>query len=142
MLNVVEIDGNVTQRQVVLPSAGQYREHRIPVALDGRIAPLEPIAGMWSSSDLVSVILTGMVDDENVVEALKDELTRSMPGHCTRSLEVRSEVEPAAGIASHPAAASSCRFWQHGKRGRIPLVWERARKLGLEAIAGRMGDAQ
>ena len=141
MLHVVELAGTVTQRQVILASAGEYREHRIPVSLDGGIAPLEPIAGTWSSADLVSVVLTGMVDDENTVMTLKDELAATYQG-AVRALEVRSEVEPAAGIASHPAAAKFLSLLAEREAGADPLVRERARKLGLEAIAGRMGDAQ
>jgi DNA repair exonuclease SbcCD nuclease subunit len=140
-LNVVDTAGGVTCRQVTLASAGQYREQRIPLSLDGRAGALEPIVRTWSPADMVSMVLTGMVDDENSVVALQEELGTKY-GSMVRSLEVRSEVEPAAGISSHPAAARFLTLLGEQEGSTDPAVWERARKLGLEAIAGRMEDAQ
>lgn len=140
-LNVVDTDGGVTCRQVTLASAGQYREHRISLSLDGRIGPLDPIVRTWSPADMVSIILTGMVDDENTVATLKEELETKY-ARTVRSLDVRSEAEPAAGISAHPAAARFLTLLGEQEGNSDTRVWERARKLGLEAIAGRMGDGQ
>jgi DNA repair protein SbcD/Mre11 len=141
MLNIVDTAGGITHRQVVLASAGQYREHRIPLSLGGRTGALDPIVRTWSPADMVSIVLTGMVDDENDVVALKEELETKY-SRTVRALEVRSEVEPAAGISSHPAAERFLALLAEQEGSADPMVWERARKLGLEAIAGRMGDAQ
>ncbi|MBK7257392.1 MAG: hypothetical protein IPI01_06225, partial [Ignavibacteriae bacterium] len=72
--------------------------------LDGRTADIDRIAGEWSPTDMVTIILTGIVDDEHAVVELQDAI-RSAYAARVRTLEVRMDVEPVAGIAAHPAAS-------------------------------------
>lgn len=128
-----------TMRRITLTSAGEYREYRCAVALDGSTADIGGIAATWSSADMVTIVLTGIVDDENAVVALANSIRSAYAG-TVRSLEVRSEVEPVAGIAAHPAAAKFLALLAE-QQVDDPLLLERARNLGLAAIADRMGGA-
>lgn len=128
-----------TMRRIALASAGEYREERCAVSLDGQTVDIDAIAAAWASADMVTVVLTGIVDDENTVVVAADAI-RSAYGRRVRALEVRLEVEPVAGIAAHPAAAKFLALL--AERGvQDPQLLERARGLGLSAIAGRMGGA-
>ncbi len=128
-----------TMRRITLASAGEYREYRCAVSLDGTTVDIEGIAGMWSPADMVTIVLTGIVDDENTIAAVANSI-RSAYARKVRALEVRSEVEPVAGIAAHPAAAKFIALLAE-KGVHDPVLLERARNLGLAALADRMGGA-
>lgn len=130
----------VTHRRIAVAAAGQYREYRIPLSLDGRGADVDRIAGEWTREDMISIVLTGMVDDENAAAALREEIAQGYTGR-VRSLEVSMDVQPVAGIASHPAAAQFLALLAGQAAVTDPEVLERARKLGLEAVAKKMGGA-
>ena len=137
---LVETDaGAATMRRVTIVSAGEYREYRCAVALDGRTTDIERIASEWTPADMVSVILTGIVDDENAVVALQDAIRSAHAGR-VRVLDILNDVEPVAGIAAHPAASKFLALL--AERGTTePALLERIRTLGLAAIARRMGGA-
>jgi hypothetical protein len=138
---LVETSGkNATLRKITLSSAGEYREYHCPVSLDGRAADLGRIAEGWSPADMVTIILTGIVDDENAADVLRDEIAQAYAGRA-RSLEVIVDVEPVAGIAAHPAAERFLTLLAAQASGTDPDVLERARKLGLAAVAKKMGGA-
>jgi DNA repair exonuclease SbcCD nuclease subunit len=130
----------VVQRRVAVAAAGQFREYHMPLSLDGRGADVDRIAGEWSREDMISIVLTGMVDDENTAAASKDEIVQAYAGR-VRSLEVTLDVEPVAGIAAHPAAAQFLTLLATQASGVEQDVLERARKLGLAAVAKKMGGA-
>lgn len=138
-VSVVDVRGGAAQHRLVpVSAAGEYRSYRIPLSLDGQCAPLDRLANPWGQADMVSLVLTGIVDDEHAVSAVEEDLRSRYAGR-VRSLEVRSEVEPVAGIAGHPAAGRFLTLLA-AQEGTAPAeVIERARMLGLTAIAGRMG---
>lgn len=131
--------GATTMRRITIASAGEYREYRCAVALDGRTADIDPIAAEWSASDMVILTLTGIVDDEHAVVDLQETLRSAYAGR-VRVLDVRNDVRPVAGIAAHPAASKFLALLD-AEAGKDPALVERARILGLEAIASRMGGA-
>lgn len=128
-----------TMRRIALASAGEYREYRCAVSLDGSTVDIDGIAATWSPADMISIVLTGIVDDENTVVAVAGSI-RSAHGSTVRALEVLSEVVPVAGIAAHPAAAKFLAVLAE-RTVNDPNLLERARNLGLAAIADRMGGA-
>jgi hypothetical protein len=134
----VETNGqNAALRKIALSSAGEYREYHCPVSLDGRTADIDHFADGWSPADMVTIVLTGLVDDEHAVVALADAIRAVYAGK-VRTLDVRTEVEPVAGIADHPAATAFLKLLTL-QESADPALIERARKLGLAAVAGRMG---
>lgn len=139
---VVDTATQVSATPVTVTAAGEYRGHIIPLGLDGLSDDVDRLAAGWGTADMVHLTLTGMVDDEHAVVAFEATL-RERYAQRVRDLEITRDVTPVAGIARHPAAVQ---FLHHlaaraGDPAITPEVRERARRVGLEAIAQRMEEA-
>jgi exonuclease SbcD len=126
-----------------LDAAGQYRRYEVPLDLDGTTDVAEKHGGTWSTADWIHLRLAGLVEDENVVAELEKRIHAEWDGRVRRIEIDRDEVTPVAGIASHPLARSFLKAWEAkepaagGERER--RRWMVARRLGLAAIADRLG---
>ncbi|MBD3241859.1 MAG: hypothetical protein GF331_14820 [Chitinivibrionales bacterium] len=128
--------------EVVLDAAGQYRRCVVPLALDAAEPDLDTHAASWGPSDMVEVVLTGMVEDESGLARLRDSLHSRYGGRC-RSFSVDSSaVTSAPGISSQPLAKRFLELWRalpdSDPDGPGEDVRNRARELMLKAMADAM----
>ena len=119
-----------------LKSAGQYREYRVLLDLDGEAKTPAPEAESWQPEDFIRLVFSGLVEDEHSAAALAAAVEQDWAGR-VRRLEIdREQVTALPGIASHPLAGQFLRAWEarepEDERGR--RIWLMSRQLGLEAI--------
>ncbi len=123
---------------LALKSAGRYREHTLPLSLEGKAADLSKEARSWSSTDWIHISLTGLVEEESVVASLEAEL-RKQHGDKVRKLEiVRDDVSVLPGISSQPLASRFLALWDlkepQPEQQVERRIWLRARELALAEI--------
>ena len=144
-VNLVELGSTLRVTPVPVPSAGAYREYRIPLGLDGSLEDLGALAAEWSDRDWVDLCLEGIVEDENVVAELERRIKLEFTSR-VRWLEVfRDQVETLPGILTQPLARRFLEAWK--RREPAPeapkerRLWLKARELGLreikQALTGR-----
>lgn len=133
-------------RQAEIKSAGQYKEYTLPVEMDGSI-PLPAVqrleAGL-SANDLVSVRLTGVVEDENAARTAAENL-RARLLKKARQAWVELETTVASQICSNSLAraflAELDAVKPESADGPDYRRWLLARQYGLEEIASRAAEA-
>lgn len=147
-VRLVETGGSpVNTRPVEIKSAGQYREFSLPVDAGG-VPPLPEVQNIEAeagSRDLLRVILTGVVEDENAAGVQAGLLRERLLKHA-RAAEVRLETTVAAQLYSNDLAKSFLAGMDDVKpdseEGPDYSRWLLARQAGLEEIAARAGEAQ
>jgi DNA repair exonuclease SbcCD nuclease subunit len=128
--------GRIAYEFVPLKAAGQFRQRIIPLGLEGEMDQLG--SEEWQSGDWVSLIFTGVVEDENVVARLQKDLQESLGSKVRRFEVAREGIAVLPGIAAQSMARAFLEKW----RSREPVegrenerkIWLRARELGLEAL--------
>ncbi|MDD2708285.1 MAG: metallophosphoesterase [Verrucomicrobiae bacterium] len=138
---VLRIDNGVKHEFRPLKSAGEFRIHDLALQLDGGCDDLEGISGKWRPEDWICLRLSGVVDDENRVGELERRIREKYEcGSLVRRLDVdRSEVQPLAGISSHPLAKEFLAEWKRRhdmEHGADEELWMRARQIGLKELVG------
>lgn len=136
----------VNIRRLELKSAGQYREYALPLGPDAAV-PEKPVSRLileLEKPDLVTVRLSGVVDDEKAARAAADGL-RSRLAPMARRVLVELDTRVAADISANSLA----RAFLEGMDAVRPVEsdeaamskWLLARQYGLEELAGRIGEA-
>ncbi len=144
---VVETGPAVTVRTAELNSAGFYREYRLPLDLAGAVNPgaAEKAASSVSSLDLVKVILTGVVEDENAAkisaEALRVKLARR-----ARLALVETETIVSAELSSNGLTkaflAEMDKLEPDDAQGGDYRRWLLARQYGLQELAAHLVEGR
>ncbi len=131
-----------TIRTVVLETAGQYRYHTVPLALDAAEPDIAVMAAGWGPNDMVDIALTGIVEDESVLPRLRETLCTRYGDGC-RAFDIDSSaVTSAPGISAQPLARRFLDDWRalpvDDPDGPGEDVRNRARELILKAMADAM----
>jgi len=142
---VVELGETVNVRTVELQSAGLFKEFRLPLDLAGALNPAaaDKIAASLAGLDLVKVLLTGVVEDENAAkasaEALRERLKKS-----ARLAIVETETIVAADLSSNSLTkaflAEMARQEPDDQQGAEYSRWLLARQYGLEELALHLAE--
>jgi len=142
---VVETGGQaVTVRTAELRSAGQYREFTLPLDLNGAPgeAAVKKMEIETNKLDLVRVILTGVVEDENAAKDAAGALERRLRAWL-RQAYVELDTTPSADISSNSLAKAFLAELDLVKpaetQGAEYRKWLLARQYGLEALVARIG---
>lgn len=145
-VRVVEISGGaLSVRAVELKSSGQYREYTLPVGTDGSapLAAVQKIEAKLGPADLVTVRLTGVVEDEKAADAAAEAL-RERFRKKARQVSVQLETSVASQICSNALAkaflAEMAAREPDDKGGPDYRRWLLARQYGLQEIAARSGE--
>ncbi len=137
----------VNIRALELVSAGQYREYTLPLGPDGAV-PEQPVSKLileLEKPDLVTVRLSGIVDDEKAVRAAADGL-RERLAPMVRRVAVELDTRVAAEISGNALAKAFLAEMEtikpEASDERGGRRWLLARHYGLDEIAGRLEDAR
>ncbi|KAF0124652.1 MAG: DNA repair exonuclease [Elusimicrobia bacterium] len=135
----------VNIRRLELKSAGQYREYALPLGPDS-LVPERPVSKLileLEKPDLVTVRLSGFVDDEKAARAAADALRERLA-----PMVRRAAVELDTRVAAEISANSLAKAFLEGMEAARPSdgdeaamsKWLLARQYGLEELAGRLGE--
>ena len=94
-----------------LQAAGRYHRVALPVALDGSLS-LDLNALECAPGDVLELVLSGVVEDENVLARNCERLRGDLEGRVRRFLIDRGQVAPLPGIATQPLARDFLRIWE------------------------------
>lgn len=129
------------REEIIIKSAGQYREMQIPVNLDGNfsadIKSMLMKAAEESPHDWFELVFRGVAEDSGYFEAGKAELHSALSGRIRRCTLNSLAVKTMSALSDNPAA----RVFLEAMEARKPAadspemeVWLQARMIGLEAI--------
>lgn len=144
---VVDLGANVEVRTAELASAGLFKEYRLPLDLAGALNPaaVDKIAAAVSSRDLVKVVLTGVVEDENAAKASADAL-RGRLLNDARLAVVETETIVAASLSDNSLTkaflAELDKLEPEEAQGPAYDCWLLARQYGLEELASRLAEGK
>jgi DNA repair exonuclease SbcCD nuclease subunit len=147
-VRVVETGGSpVNTRPVEIKTAGQYREYTLPVDAAGvpPLVEIQKIETEAGSRDLVRLVLTGVIEDENAANAEAALLRERLLKH-VRAADIKPETTVATQLYSNELTKSFLAGMDAVKpdseEGPDYSRWLLARQAGLEEIAARAGEAQ
>lgn len=144
---VVELGAAVNVRTAELKSAGLYKEYALPLDLAGGVnhAAADKIAADVANSDLVKIILSGVVEDEKAAAA-SGEALRARLKEKARLVEIRSETIVAAALSSNSLTkaflAEMDRMEPEDAQGADYRRWLLARQYGLQELAARLAEGR
>jgi DNA repair exonuclease SbcCD nuclease subunit len=144
---VVELGETVNVRTVELSSAGLYKEFRLPLDLAGALNPAsaDKVASSVSALDLVKVVLTGVVEDENAAKASAEAL-RARLKKDARLVIVEAETIVAADLSSNSLTkkflAEMDKLEPEDAQGPEYSRWLLARQYGLEELALHLAEGK
>lgn len=147
-VRVLDINGTtITSREVVMKSAGQYREYYLAMGIDGALdlVGLHKIEDQAGKLDLVDVKITGVVEDERAAAAEAEKLRARLAANC-RLAEVELHTKVAADISTNGLARNFLAEMELLKpepdEAEANRRWLLARQYGLEEIAAGLGGAK
>lgn len=146
-VRMVDTEGSpVNIRPLPVDSAGQFREYSLPLGPDLSLPEtrLSRLIMELGKADLVSVKLSGVIEDERAAgaaaEALKERLKPMV-----RRVAVELDTLVAADISANSLARA---FLEEMDKVKPPEAdeaawrkWLLARQYGLEEVAARVGEA-
>jgi len=144
---VVELGAAVEVRTVELRSAGLFKEYRLPLDLAGAIDPAaaDKISGSVASLDLVKVVLTGVVEDENAAKASAEAL-RARLKEKARLVIVATETIVAAALSANSLTKAFLseidKLEPEDAQGAEYDRWLLARQYGLEELASHLAEGK
>ncbi len=122
---------------IALASAGEYREHEVPLNLDGSLPDLSAIAEGWRPADWVRLLVSGVINDEHAARGLERALEATYGGRVRRIELDRERVLAFDGISSEPIARKFIELWaaeEPATNGAEREIWLKAREIGLLKI--------
>ncbi|HAT72548.1 MAG TPA: hypothetical protein DCS63_07010 [Elusimicrobia bacterium] len=134
-------------RTVELKAAGLFKEYRLPLDLAGAIsrADADKAAGAATNLDLLKIVLTGVVEDENAAKASAEALKAGLKDKA-RLVEVRTDTVVAAEISSHSLTkaflAEMDKIKPEDAQGGDYRCWLMAKQYGLEELADKILEAK
>lgn len=129
------------REEIVINSAGQYREISVPINLDGSI-PSERAHAIKqqaanAKNDWFELVFNGIADDENNMEQAKKQLYASIAGQVRLCHIDTTAVEVLSALSKNTAARSFLDLMEKKKPASYGLemdIWLKARILGLKMI--------
>ncbi|OIO03600.1 MAG: hypothetical protein AUJ51_03820 [Elusimicrobia bacterium CG1_02_56_21] len=144
---IVETGETTSVRTAELKTSGFYKEYRLPLNLSGAVNPaaVEKIALGLSGLDLVKVILTGIVEDENAAKTTAEALKTRLESKARLAL-VETETIVAAELSSNSLTkaflAEIDKLEPGDTQSEDYRRWLLARQYGLEDLAAHLVEGR
>lgn len=143
-VNIIHINptGIVKVEPHVLKEAGVYIEYSMNILPDGSIPSIESIQGAIGKNDRVYIELSGLADQESIVQSNIKELKNSLSLKC-RKLEISDEnLKYFDGISNQVLVTNFLKHWDglflNAKSQEEKDILMEARQIGLESIISKI----
>ncbi len=131
-----DIKKDIKIKQIPIINAGQYREYKLLLSLEGKPPQISKINIDWSKNDWIDINLSGIVEDEKIVSEL-DKTLKEKYLKTVRRLDInRENISVLEGISTQVIAKRFLEAWKDHEPDNPAArnIWLKSREISLNKI--------